>query len=130
MRAGRAVPGAFSVLVCVAALGCATTDVMRIDQQSRPPTKAADVQVFVEEPKRAYASIAIIQASDQGWGLSLETLKQKMVERAAELGGDAVILGQQTTRSGGTYFMPIGNVAYGVDMPEKNLAGKVIVFSK
>ena len=73
--------------------------------------------------------MAIVQASDQGWGLSLEVLKRKMVERAAALGGDAVILGQQSAQPGGPYFTPMGATLYTTNVQEKYLAGKVIVFA-
>ena len=123
--------GKLVVLVCLSSLlGCATADVMRVDDTRRPPTRPSDIKVFVEEPTRPYTTVAVVQASDQGWGLSLEALKQKMVEKAAALGGEAVILGQQSTQSGGTYFIPIGTMLYGTNIPEKHLAGKVIVFVK
>ena len=53
-----------------------------------------------------------------------------MVERAASLGGDAVILGQQSTQSAGVYFMPVGNAAYAMNMAVRQMAGKVIVFTE
>jgi hypothetical protein len=118
------------LLFCVTGLGCATTDVMRTDDGHRPPTAKADVKVFVEEPARPYTTVAIVQASDQGWGLSLEVLKRKMVERAAALGGDAVILGQQSAQPGGPYFMPMGTTLQVTNVQEKFLAGKVIVFAR
>ena len=102
---------------------------MHLEQQPRKPTRLSDIQVFLDEPTRPYKAIAMVQASDQGWGLSLDTLKTKMVEKAAALGGDAVILGQQSSQSAGTYFMPIGNALYGMNLPEKKMAGKIIVFT-
>jgi hypothetical protein len=110
-------------------LGCAPADVMHLEQQPRAPKRLSDVQVFLDEPTRPYKAIAMVQASDQGWGLSLDTLKSKMVEKAAALGGDGVILGQQSSQSAGTYFMPIGNALYGMNLSEKKLAGKIIVFT-
>jgi hypothetical protein len=118
------------LLFCVTWLGCATTDVMRTDDSRRPPTNKADVKVFLEEPSGPYTTVAIVQASDQGWGLSLEVLKRKMVERAAALGGDAVILGHQSGQPGGPYFMPAGATLYSTSVQEKQLAGKVIVFAR
>ena len=121
---------ALPLLFCVPWLGCATTDVMRTDDNRRPPTAKTDVKVFVEEPSDPYTTVAIVQASDQGWGLSLEVLKRKMVERAAALGGDAVILGQQSAQPGGPYFMPMGTTVQVTNVQEKFLAGKVIVFAR
>jgi hypothetical protein len=103
---------------------------MHLEQQRREPTKPSDVQVFLDEPARPYTAIAMVQASDQGWGLSLEALKTKMVEKAATLGGDAVIMGQQSNQGGGTYFMPIGNMWYGVNASVTKLAGKIVVIDR
>lgn len=116
-------------LLCVLLLACATADVMHLEQQPRAPMRLSDVRVLLDEPSQPYKAIAIVEASDQGWGLGLDALKTKMVEEAAALGGDAVILGQRSNQSGGTYFMPIGSAVYGIDIPVKKLAGKVIVFT-
>jgi hypothetical protein len=58
--------------------------------------------------------IAIVEVSDQGWGLGLEELKQSMLRETAALGGNAVIVGTATSRTG-TAFVPIGDMYYGVD---------------
>jgi hypothetical protein len=65
--------------------------------------------------------------SDQGWGLSLEELKQEMLKQAAALGGDAVIVGISSSKSGAA-FVPIGNMYYAIDQTEKKLTGKVIIY--
>ncbi len=123
---GRAV----AILACTSLLGCATADVMRLDQTRRAPTRSTAVQVFLDEPTRPYTAIAMVQVSDQGWNMSLEALKTKMVEAAAAQGGDAVIIGQQSQRTTGTVFLPIGNSTFvGVADTSKILAGKVVVFT-
>lgn len=71
----------------------------------------------------------MVEASDQGWGLGLEELKQKILKEAAALGGDAVILGTEASLSG-TDFVPIGDTSFGVDDVEKKLIGKVIVYTE
>jgi hypothetical protein len=110
-------------------VGCSTTsDVMRLDKTVRAPTPLSDVAVLVEEPSHPYSVIAMVEVSDQGWDLSLEELKQSMLKEAAALGGDAVIVGISTSKSG-TAFVPIGNMYYGVDQTEKKLTGKVIVYT-
>lgn len=110
-------------------LSCASADVVRLDQTKRTPKDPKQVEAFLDEPTRPYKSIAMIEASDQGWGLSLNSLKSKMVQEAAALGGDAVIIGSHSTQSGGAYFVPIGNMWYGANLPEKKMEGKVIVFT-
>jgi hypothetical protein len=117
------------VIVVLAMVGCTTTsDVMRLDDNTRAPTLMSDVAVLVEEPSRPYSVIALVEVSDQGWDLSLEELKQSMLEQAAALGGDAVIIGMNTTQSG-TALVPIGNMYFGVDQVEKQLIGKVVVYA-
>ena len=117
------------LMLVLATVGCkATADVMRLDNTARAPTPLSDVAVLVEEPSRPYSVIAMVEVSDQGWGLSLEELKQSMLRQAAALGGDAVIFGMSTSQSG-TAFVPIGNMYYGVDQVEKKLTGKVVVYT-
>jgi hypothetical protein len=114
----------------LATVGCTTTsDVRHLDSTPRAPTLHSDVAVLVEEPSRPYTAIAMVEASDQGWGLGLEELKQKILKEAAALGGDAVILGTEASLSG-TDFVPIGDTSFGVDDVEKKLIGKVIVYTE
>lgn len=117
------------LVLVLATVGCATTsDVKRLDNTARAPTLQSDVAVLVEEPSRPYSVIAMVEVSDQGWGLSLEDLKQTMQREAAALGGDAVVIGTEASLSG-TDFVPIGNTVFGVDDVEKKLIGKVIVYT-
>ena len=109
--------------------GCAaTSDVMRLDESTRIPSEPSKVTVLLDEPARAYTVIAMIEVYDQGWGLSLDELKQSMVDEVAALGGDAVIVGTTTSQSD-TVLMPVGNMYYGVNSTEKKLIGKVVVFA-
>jgi hypothetical protein len=117
------------VALLLAIAGCGTTaDVMRLDDTARAPTSVSKVAVLVSEPSRSYSAIAMVEVSDQGWGLSLEELKQEMLKQAAALGGDAVIVGIGSSKSGAA-FVPIGNMYYAIDQTEKKLTGKVIVYS-
>lgn len=118
------------LLVVLAIVGCTTTsDVMRLDETARAPTPLSDVVLLVEEPLRSYSVIAMVEASDQGWDLSLEKLKRTILKEAAALGGEAVILGTSSSPSG-TDFVPIGRkMDYGFDQVEKKLLGKVIVYT-
>lgn len=116
-------------VLVLATVGCTTAaDVMRLDNTDRTPTLLSEVTVLVEQPSRPYSVIAMVEVSDQGWDLSLEELKQSMLNEAAALGGDAVIVGTSTSKSGAA-FVPIGNMYYGVDEVEKKLLGKVIVYT-
>jgi hypothetical protein len=109
-------------------LACASADVLVLDPTARPARLPDSVTVLLEEPARSYQAIALIEVSDQSWGLSLESLAKKMRTEAAKLGGDAVIIGSQSTESGAV-IVPIGNMWYAGATEEKKLVGKVIVFT-
>jgi hypothetical protein len=114
-----------TVIAAAFLIGCATADVLVLDPSPRTATHPDSVAVLLEEPKQAYRPIALIEVSDQAWGMSLESLAKKMRTEAAKRGGDAVIIGSKTTE-GSTVIVPIGNTWYAGT--EKKLVGKVIVF--
>ena len=118
------------LLFVLATVSCAaTSDVMRLDNTVRVPTQLSEVVVLVENPSRPYSVIAMVEISDQGWGLSLEELKQSMLKQAAALGGDAVIVGMGTSQSSGSVIVPAGNSYVAVDDVVKKLTGKVVVYT-
>ena len=98
-------------LLILLVTACASAQVMRVDSVQRPATKPDSVRVFLEEPDQPYSSIALIEISDQGWGLSLDALRTKAAKEAAKLGGEGVILGRQTAQSGAV-ILPIGDTWY------------------
>ncbi len=117
------------LVLVLATVGCtATSDVKRLDNTARASTLQSDVVVLVEEPSRPYSVIAMVEVSDQGWGLGLDALKKTMLREAAALGGDAVIIGTEASLSG-TDFVPIGNTVFGADQVEKKLIGNVVVYT-
>ena len=116
-----------TVIAAALLIGCAKVDVLVLDPLPRTATHPDSVAVLVEEPKQPYLPIALIEVSDQSWGMSLESLAKKMRNEAAKRGGDAVIIGTQTTE-GGAVIVPIGTMSYAAPIEEKKLVGKVIVF--
>ena len=116
---------------CLALLlvGCASANIMRLDSVERTPVVPASVQLFLDEPSRPYTAIALIEVSDQGWGLSLETLRNKLAKEAAKLGGQGVIIGRRTSQSG-TYIQPVGRSFVATNIEVSGLVGKVIVFQQ
>lgn len=113
----------------IATGGCATSDVLHLDAVSRQPKSPEGVQLLLEQPTTPYTAIALVEVSDQGWGLKLETLRAKLVAEAAKLGGDAVILSRRTSNAG-TVVTPVGNQFYGLPLTESGLIGQVIVYPK
>lgn len=117
------------VAVAIVAIGCATADIMRLDSEVRPPKSSAAVQLLLEQPSMPYTAIALVEVSDQGWGLKLETLRTRLVAEAAKLGGEAVILSRRTSNAG-SMLMPVGNQFFNVPLTESGLVGQVIVYHK
>ena len=91
MRASTAV---FLGLLCA---GCATTHVHRMDDTVRPAREPATVAVLSEAPQRPYTVIAVIESKSGSVFDSFADLRREMVAQAASLGGEAVILGPDTT---------------------------------
>lgn len=115
-----------TLLVCA----CATAQVLKLDATPRPARPVDSVAILVDEPKQQYQSIALIEVSDESWGLSLTELANKMKSTAAKLGGDAVILGTQATTTSGGAIVPVGTSWIATTRKEKKLIGKVVVFAK
>ena len=118
----------FSLIALVSA--CASAQVMRVDTVQRLTTSPDSIRVFLEEPNKPYDAIALIEISDRGWGLSLETLKTRLAKEAAKLGGHGVIIGRHTSESDGALIIPVGDGFYAGGVETSKLAGKVIVFHR
>lgn len=109
------------------AAACATASVMRLDSEVRAPVQPDSVLFFVDEPTRPYKSIGLVEVSDQGWGLNLESLKKRLGVEAGKHGAHGVIVGRETKHAG-TIFTPVGNTMVGTSVDESKLVGKLIVF--
>ena len=110
-------------------VSCTSTDVLRLDETKRPPKQPSELHLLLEEPKQEYQTIALIEVSDQGWGLTLEQLKRDLLSKAAQIGGDAVIIGTKTEESA-TSFVPVGSTWVATQLNTQKMVGKVIVFQK
>lgn len=111
-----------------AALACTKADILVLDPSPRPAKPADSVAVLLDEPTTPYRSVALIEVSDESWGLSLTQLGNKMKAEAAKLGGDAVIIGT-TSSSSGAVIIPVGSTFIASPTSEKKLVGKVIVYT-
>ncbi len=120
-----------SIAVIAAAFGfaCASAKVMTLDKNAtRPATSPDSVALLLDEPEQPYAAIALIEVSDQGWRLSLATLRDKLAKEAAQLGGQGVIVTRQSTQSGAV-LLPVGDSWVTFNTETERLVGKVIVFT-
>jgi hypothetical protein len=120
---------ALRVVVLAAGLlcSCVSAEVLRLDNTIRPATDAGVVELLLENPQREYVAIALINVTDQGWGMRLEDLRKRLLSETAKLGGDAVILTQQLNVAGAV-LVPVGQMWVASNVTEKRLVGKVIKY--
>ena len=109
--------------VCVVAAGCVTSHMQRLDPDVRPARAPDSIVVFEEAPEQAYTVIARIESQTDTVFKSFDDLRAKIVDQAAELGGEAVIIG---TESKETRFIILTTGMFPSE--KKKLAGEVIVF--
>lgn len=79
------------VFACLFA-GCVRTQVHRLDETVRPVRSPEAVAVLTEVPARPYVVIAVLESESGTAFDSFDDMRKEMVARAAELGGDALIL--------------------------------------
>ncbi len=120
-------------VLCLFLFGCASFDVIKSDESKHyPPTKPEDVKILEKAPEGKYTIIGEIRA--EGETLSIrESMKKRMREEAAELGGQAIILETKDK----TYRVRNEGVlvehTYGFDFNKavtKKMTGKIIRFEK
>jgi hypothetical protein len=108
-------------LLGLLAAGCVTARVHRLDQEIRPPCLPEAIEVLEEAPNCSYTVIAHIESRSGFHGS--DDLRRKLVEKAAELGGDALILGPEG-RDSTPIILPTAMIM----SEEKVLEADVIVF--
>lgn len=114
-----------SLLACVCLLvtGCVSTKVHYLDQAVRPARSPDSVTVLREIPDQAHTVVAVIESRGESVFDSFADMRNAMIAEAAQLGGDALILGPETTDES---FISTGTALIRSD--RKRLTGKVIVF--
>jgi hypothetical protein len=80
----------FFALAVFCLSGCAGVNVVMLSTESFTP-QTSNVEILEREPSRPYVQIALLTV-DSLW-LSLESKREKIVEKARTLGADAVIFG-------------------------------------
>ncbi len=89
---GRLVPALLGLL----AAGCVSASVHRLDQDIRPPRPPDVIEVLEEAPEKPYTVIAHVECQTDAVFHDVDDLHRKLVDEAAELGGDALILGAES----------------------------------
>lgn len=114
---------ALRIAVCLLAVGCVKVKVQQWDQVVRPGRSPESVTVLSAEPEEPYTVIAVIESSFEGALKGFDDLREEMIIEAARLGGDAVILGPESKKSG-VIFVPTP-----IFFDKKKLTGEVIAFN-
>ena len=114
---------AVGITICLFAVCCVKVKVQRMDQVVRPSRSPDAVEVLLAEPGRHYIIIANIESSFEGALKGFDDLRRELVAKAAALGGDALILGPESKKSG-VIFVPTP-----IYFDKKKLTGKVITFN-
>ena len=112
-----------ALFACLLTVGCVSTNVQRLDDAVRPARAPDAVTVLMEAPEQPYTVIAIIESKSGSVFDSFDEMREAMVAEAAELGGDAVLLGPEDTDE---RFILTGTAMIKSD--ERRLRCEVIVY--
>jgi len=111
------------VCVGVLAAGCVNTSVQLLDHAARPARSPDSVQVLLEKPPQPHTVIAVIESKGESAFDSFDDLRDAMIAEAAKLGGEAVILGPESTK---TSFIITATAMIKSD--RRSMTGEVIVY--
>jgi lipopolysaccharide export system protein LptA len=111
------------VSICIFAVGCINTNLQRLDEAVRPARSPESVTVLLEKPQEPYTVIAVIESNGETVFDSFDDLRKEMIAEAAKLGGEALVLGPESTNS---EFIFTGTAMIKSD--KRNLTGEVIVY--
>jgi hypothetical protein len=100
-----------------------TAKVHRLDQDVRPARTPDAIEMLDDAPDRPYTVIARIESKSDAVFRSFDDLRTRIIAEAAELGGDAVVLGPESTES--DFIILVTGM---IKSDRKKLAGDVIVF--
>ncbi len=113
------------VFICILAVGCINTSVQRLDHAARPARSPDSVTVLVEKPQQPYTVIALIESNGETAFDSFDDLRKEMIAEAAKLGGEALIVGPESTD---IQFIFTGIAMIRSDT--RKLTGQVIVYDQ
>jgi hypothetical protein len=89
---------ALAISLGLLAVACVKADVHRLDEAVRPARSPDSVTVLVAEPAWDYTVIAVVESQTDVLFKGFDDLRRRMVAEAAQLGGDALILGREGKR--------------------------------
>ncbi len=81
----------------LSAAGCSQVQVLRLTSETFPPREVQDVAILSQFPNGNHEKIA--ELSETSTSENVAKLQQHLLEKAAELGADAVVFSRPITRS-------------------------------
>jgi hypothetical protein len=114
---------ALRISICLLVAGCVNVNVQQWDEVERPARASDAVEVFLAEPDQPYTVVAVVESSFEGAIKGYDDLRREMIAKAAELGGDGVILGPESKKTG-VIFVPTP-----IFFDKKIVTGEVIAFN-
>jgi len=111
------------MVLCVVAGGCVTSQVQRLDSGVRPERARDSIAVLQKAPEQPFTVIARIETQTGTVFQSFDDLRAKIVDQAAQLGGEAVIVGPEFKETE-FIFLTTGMIP----SETKKLSADVIVF--
>lgn len=108
---------------CLAAAACVTSQTLRLDPAMRPARAPESVLVFEKAPDQPYSVIARVESKAVNVFKGFDDLRLRIIGQAAQLGGDAVIVGPESTA---TEFIILTTGM--IPSETKKLTGEVIIF--
>lgn len=117
---------ALRISLLMLTVGCVRAEVQPLDQVVRPVRSTDSILVFEQDPpQRHYKVIATIEVRGETVFDDFGDLRSRLIEEAAKLGGDAVILGPKETPA--TFIiLPTGLFR----SETREIAAEVIVFER
>ncbi len=116
---------ALRISLLLFAVGCVRVDVRQLDQVVRPARSPDSIMVLQERPQQHYKVIATIETRGEGLFDSFDDLRRRLIVKAAEVGGEALIVGPESTE-----WRFIHHPAALIRSERKQLAAEVIVFDR
>ena len=114
---------ALFVLVSIVAAGCVTSHLQQLDPDVRPARAPDSIVVFEQAPEQPYTVIARVETTAEAVFKGYDDLRAKIVDEAAQVGGEAVIVGPESKE---TTFLILPTGMFPNE--KKKLSGEIIVF--
>ena len=97
MHCPRSVVLTIGLLLCGVAAGCANVQVLRLTSETFPPREVQDVAILSQFPSVQHQRIA--ELSETSSSENVSKLQRHLLDKAAELGADAVVFSTSITRT-------------------------------